>query len=320
MRNEQTRTDQSPHPHAPEQVPPRLLELADLFGFCRASFLETADRYHWTPAAGSAAEQDATVLPSPDPAIMDRQGETGFRLVAEVAQTYVLAASGHLGGLASLYAAGEVHFSPGLLVRAVMENCAHALWVLGEAGDDPEERLARAYLEELRSAEEAQGTTKLMGGSTSSQYQKARAWHRLLRREIQRRFAVGADELGTGTLRGQTLPGLTDSVLWMYDLTAAAGGTIDARGAEGIYGFLSNLTHPTLYPIKQMRVWTHDETAGHAVAHLELDVAFNENLARAALAAFYNTLTYINSYFGWPTDINDGLTARLDEVIPGFLI
>lgn len=313
-------TDVPHDPPAPGQVPSRLLELADLFAFCRGVFLETADCHHWAPADGSAAEQDATVLPSPDPAIMDRQGETGFRLVAEVVQTYVLGASGHLGGLASMYATGEVHFSPGLLVRAVMENCAHALWVLGQAGDDPEERLARAYLEELKSAEEAQGTAKLIGGSTSSQYQKARAWHRLLRRQVQTRFAVSAEDLGTGQLRGQTLPGLTDSVLWMYDLAAAAGGRIDARGAEGIYGFLSNLTHPTLYPIKQMRVWNHDETAGHAVALLQLDVGFSENLARVALAAFYNTLTYITSYFGWPTDLIDGLTARLDEDIPGFVI
>lgn len=313
-------TDQ-PHPPQPTgPVSPRLLELANLFGFCRTAFLDTADRYHWSPAPDSAAEQDANALPSPDPGIVDCQGETGFRLVAEVVQTYMLAASGHLGGLASMYSTGEVHFSPGLLVRAVMENCAHALWVLGEAGDDPEERLARAYLEELQSAEEAQGTAKLMGGTTSSQYQAARGWHRLLRRQVQGRFSVTPDELGRGQLRGQSMPGLTDSVLWMYDLTAAAGGTIDARGAEGMYGFLSNLTHPTLYPVKQMRVWTHDETTGHAVAHLQLDVDFSENLARAALAAFYNTLTYVTSYFGWPTEVHDGLTAKLDEVIPGFLI
>ncbi|GGB91191.1 hypothetical protein N798_07425 [Knoellia flava TL1] len=125
-----------------------------------------------------------------------------------------------------MYATGEVHFSPGLLVRAVMENCAHALWVLGDAGDEPEERLARAYLEELNSAKEAQGTAKLMGGSTSGQYHDARAQHRLLRRQVQSRSAVSADELGTGQLRGQSLPGLTDSVLWMYDLTAAANARL----------------------------------------------------------------------------------------------
>ena len=39
-----------------------------------------------------------------------------------------------------------------------------------------------------------------------------------------------------------------------------------------------------------------------------------------ALAAFYNTLTYVTSYFGWPIDVHDGLTAQLDEVIPGFFI
>ena len=34
--------------------------------------------------------------------------------------------------------------------------------------------------------------------------------------------------------------------------------------------------------------------------------------------AFYNALTYVTSYFGWPTSVHDGLTARIDETMPTF--
>ncbi len=43
-----------------------------------------------------------------------------------------------------------------------------------------------------------------------------------------------------------------------------------------------------------------------------------ENEARAALAAFYNALSYTTSYFGWPTTILDRLEDRVRETIPNF--
>jgi hypothetical protein len=36
----------------------------------------------------------------------------------------------------------------------------------------------------------------------------------------------------------------------MYDVTERMGGTISGDVAKGIYGFLSNMTHPTLYPAR----------------------------------------------------------------------
>src|SRR3546814_4084362 len=73
------------------------------------------------------------------------------------------------------------------------------------------------------------------------------------------------------------------------------------------------MTHPTLYPARQRREWTSDPATGHPVAHLRVDLGSAENEARAALAAFYNALTYTTSYFGWPTTVVDALTTTIED-------
>src|SRR3546814_16453271 len=80
------------------------------------------------------------------------------------------------------------------------------------------------------------------------------------------------------------------------------------------------MTHPTLYPARQRREWTSDPATGHPVAHLRVDLGSAENEARAALAAFYNALTYTTSYFGWPTTVVDALTTPIDDSIPTFFV
>ncbi|MGC5225448.1 hypothetical protein ACPW96_23025 [Micromonospora sp. DT81.3] len=297
----------------------RMAELSALFSACRDAFHETADTYHWTPAPGSPAASDAAALPSPDPAISDPQGETGHRLIAEVVQIFLLSASGQMGGLASLFKDGEVLFSPPLLIRAVIENCAHAGWVLGEDGESAEDRLARVYLEELKSAEEAKKNAGRLRGKVDPTYLRTEATYKMLKTQILTRFsgATKAD-LGLWRLNGQELPGLEAAVKWMYSLTEAAGGTIDQDVASGIYGLLSNLTHPTLYPVREQRQWVHDAATGHAVAQLRVEVNSVENDARAALAAFYNALNYTTSYFGWPTTVLTALEKKIEATIPDF--
>lgn len=306
---------QSPSP----EFSARLEELAALFLACRHSFHEIADTYHWLPAPGSPGAQDAVALPSPDPKVPSPQGETGHRLLAEIVQTFLLTASGHLGGLASLYLSGEIVFSPPLLIRAVIENCAHAVWVLGEEGEDAEDRLARCYLEERKSTEEAKKNSGYMHGKTTSSYAHAAEVYKEIQRQTLARFPdTTMEDLGRYKLHGQELPRLEDSVKDMYALTEAAGGTVTVKQAEGIYGFLSNMTHPTLYPARQRRGWYSDPEHGHKVAYLHIEIGSTEQEARAALAAFYNALTYTTSYFGWPTTIIEALEARLEAVIPTF--
>ncbi|MFE0527122.1 hypothetical protein ACFW0V_05935 [Micromonospora parva] len=308
--------------HPSDEIVNRLVEIASLFVACRDAFFETADCFHWTPARRSPAERAAAELPSPDPAVAEPLGETGHRLIAEVVQTYLLTASGHLGGLASLYASCEVIFPTPALIRSTIENCAHAVWVLGGDSDESSEnRLARAYLEELVSAEEAKKNAGRMHAKTHRSYLLADKRYRALKDEIIARFpGTTMEALGNRILNGQTLPKLEAAVSWMYELTQSYGGTIDSRTGAGVYGFLSNMTHPTLYPARQLRVWADDPATGHKVANLRVDLGSAENAARAALAAFYNALTYTTSYFGWPTAIIDELTAEIEESMPTFFV
>lgn len=254
---------------------------------------------------------------------MTPHGETGHRLIAEVVQTYLLTASGHLGGLASLYRDGEVFFPPAVLVRAVIENCAHAMWVLGDDPDEaPETRLARAYLEEVVSAEESKKTAGRLGSKTGSTYIRENRRYRELKAEVLARFpATTPTDLGSYLLEGQQWPRPEACVEWMYAFMERSGGsTIDRRGALGVYGFLSNMTHPTLYPARQLREWTPDPTHGHPVAYLKLDVDFLERQASAAVAAFYQTLSYATSYFGWDTSVHDALTSKIDAKMPDYFV
>lgn len=310
--------------HTPDDFAERLVEIADLFAASRDAFFETADRFHWTPAPESPAAAAADDLPSPDIAVTAPRGATGHRLVAEVVQTYLLTASGHLGGLASLYKSGEVIFPTPALIRSTIENCAHAVWVLGDDTDQsPDNRLARAYLEELVSAEEAKKNAGRMRDKTHPSYISANTYYKALKAEIIERFPGTTPEtLGASprTLNGQSMPNLEAAVEWMYELTKSFGGLIDGRTATGIYGFLSNMTHPTLYPARQRREWAEDPDASHRVAYLRVDLGSTENEARAALAAFYNALTYTTSYFGWPTDVVDELTAVIEGTMPTFFL
>ena len=308
----------------PDDVNNRLAEIADLFVASRDAFFETADRFHWIPGQGSPAAQAQADLPSPDPAVNVPRGETGHRLIAEVVQIYLLAASGHLGGLASLYRSGDVIFPTPALIRSTIENCAHAVWVLGEdTGESADNRLARAYLEELVSAEEAKKNAGRMRGKTHPSYVTANRDYLAVKAEIVERFpGTTPESLGAAarTLNGESMPSLEAAVMWMYELTRSHGGAINGRAATGFYGFLSNMTHPTLYPARQAREWAEDPDTGHRVAYLRVDPNFTENEARAALAAFYNALTYTTSYFGWPTDVVDELTAVIEGTMPTFFV
>lgn len=308
--------------HPPDDIISRLGEIASLFVACRDAFFETADCFHWTPAQRSPAAHAAAELPSPDPAVAEPRGETGHRLIAEVVQTYLLTASGHLGGLTSLYASCEVIFPTPPLIRSTIENCAHAVWVLGEdPNESSENRLARAYLEELVSAEEAKKNAGRMRAKTHASHLLADQHYTALKDEIIARFpGTTTAALGNRTLNGQTLPNLEAVVRWMYELTQSYGGTIDGRAGTGIYGFLSNMTHPTLYPARERREWADDPVTGHQVAYLCVGLGSAENAARAAIAAFYNALTYTTSYFGWPTAIIDELTAKIEETMPTFFV
>ena len=300
----------------------RLEELAQTLEACRDAFHETANEFHWEPVAGSGAAAAADAFPSPDPAIVAPIGETGHRLITEAIQIFLFSSAAHLGSWAALLRAAEVVATPPLLLRAVIENCAHAVWV---AGDDPDEapadRLARAYLEELKSAEEAKKNAGRLRGKTDPTHTRTATAYKKVKADIAARFPDSTPEtLAKWQLNNQQLPGLEDAVKWMYELTARFGGSIDETVASGLYGLLSNLTHPTLYTVREMRVWSKDEKTGHNVANIRVTIESVEKDVRAALAAFYNALSYVTSYYGWPESSLRSLEGKIEAVIPDFFI
>jgi len=128
----------------------RLLELADVLAACRKSFFETASRFHWIPQPGSGADLVATELPSPDPLLKSPRPGTGHRMITEGVQTHLQTTAGLVGALGALYRAGEVFAAPATVVRGALESAARVFWIIGDATDDPEQILARTYLEEFR--------------------------------------------------------------------------------------------------------------------------------------------------------------------------
>lgn len=300
----------------------RLDELAQTVSACREAFHETANKFCWVPAAGSGAAQAAMYLPSPDPVIDKPSGETGHRLVTEVIQIFLFNAAAHLGSWAALLRAAEVVSTPPLLLRAVIENCAHVVWLIGnDPAEAPENRLARAYLEELISAEEAKKNAGRLHGKSGDTYARTVDAYKKVKTDIATRFDGSClEESGKKTLRGQVLPGLEESVKLMYELTASFGGTIDKTGASGLYGILSNLTHPTLYTTRDMRAWTKDETTGYNVANVRVTIESVEKDVRVGLAAFYNAMCYVTSYNGWSETTLRTLESKIEAVIPDFFV
>ncbi len=307
---------------ASEAAHARLLQLAELCHLCREMFYMTANEFHWRPTRGSAAEALATALPSPDPRIATPRPETGHRLITGVVQTYLLTAAGHLGGLSALFRADEVLFTPGMVVRGVIECSARVMWVVGDGSDGPEDLLARAYLEELLSAEEAKKAAGRLGGRSSDLYRQRDNAYRDVKAEILARFAgTTLDDLGRWTLQGQTLAKPGEAVSRMYELLETrAGSLVTSKMAEGIYDYLSNVTHPTLYPTRELRDWV--SSADHldeTVAVLRVETDFVERETAAAVLAYYNALSYVTSFFGWSTSVHEQLTQAIDWILAGIL-
>lgn len=303
----------------------RVQHIADLLAACRKSFYETVGDFHWTPVSGSFADDVATTLPSPDPLLSNPRLETGYRLINHAVQTHLQTGAGLLGALGALYETGEVFAAPGSVVRGSLESVARVFWILGDRNDHPEQLLARAYLEEFLSAEEAKTAAGRMGGKASAPYvARARMWSEL-RTDILHRFPGATkddiDKKDGRNLAGECLISPSGGVTSMFGLLEReVGATVTARMALGMYDFLSNSTHPTLYPSRQRRVWIeHPDHPRERLALERIDLGLVRKQATAPILAYYNALTYVTSYFGWPSYVYDALRTQINTTLPGTL-
>jgi hypothetical protein len=85
--------------------------------------------------------------------------------------------------------------------------------------------------------------------------------------------------------------------------------------AVGTYDYLSSLSHPTLYAHAQM--WTVAETASDRRVESSVIIEDQDKQARIALVPYYETLTDVTHYNGWPAGSHDRLTAAMDRLLPG---
>jgi hypothetical protein len=297
-------------PYSEEQAS-RFLELAELMGACRQAFRDTASDTQWRPVLGSAGEADVRAIVAHDPPYPNGvHARLSFLLYF-----YLSAASEHLGGLAVLYATKEVLFPPGPLIRAVLEHCARLFWFL-QQGDSPvEEKLARLYLEELLSAEQAKRTAGRLEGKGSEQYRARAAAFKALRDEAEEAFGGPIlDEHERTTIRGQQLIGLEDCVGWMYEFLSHP---LPDRQGHGVYEYASNISHPTLYTHFDM--WARGEVDGQSTLVSQISLQDHGRRVGMAVVPFYEALGYLSSYYGWPGQPMETLTAEVERLLPEIL-
>lgn len=180
--------------------------------------------------------------------------------------------------------------------------------ILDGHGRDRSARLARAWLDAVNSAKQARKNARRLRGETSPEYaQEARILDEL-QAEAERVFPEPWRDGRKVSYAQQVLPTLTDGVAQLYS---------SQDGGEGIYGLMSDYTHPTLYTI--MRLAGVVVVNGTPEVRLQLDLDSHDERATIAVTAFYDALARSIRYFGWsPSGIED-LNREIDRVLPGAL-
>ncbi len=222
----------------------RFAEIANLFTECRSAFRDVTQQTQWQPTSGSAALRDIEALSDHEPSY-PAQATTK---VPQTVYFYLLAASEQLGGLAALYSSHEVLLAPGALVRSTLEFCAHALWVLQPCA--VEDRLARAYLEELLSADEARKASAQLLGKEDPRYLKHAATYSALPGEVALSFP-GAFKYERGRPSAERKSRAGSCSVRQVDVRVREPARECGRRA-GHLSFYSNLSHPTLYQLGEL--------------------------------------------------------------------
>jgi hypothetical protein len=294
-----------------EEFAAKLDEISRAFYACRLAFRSVADETEWRPREGSPAAQDTQRLAAREPPY-----PTGTAsLLSLLPYFYLSAASEHLGALGALYREREVLIPPLALVRASVEHSARVLWLLQLGNEPVEDRLARAYLEMLLSSEEQKKTSGRLLGKESQGYRDSAAAFRRLREEARAVFGDPiADEDGRATLRGQQMPGLEECVAWMFGFVKSDPPAADLRG---IYDYISNSSHPTMYT--HIDMWEMADVDGSEQVVSQVTTEEHATRARIAVVPFYEALSCVMSYNGWPRDRHEELTTVLDELLPGVI-
>jgi hypothetical protein len=283
----------------------RLRQLAKAFYGCQLAFLAAIDTSGGPYAPGSPADADAQVFAEP------RFPPLARALVRGQSYFYVSAAAEHMRGLGALYDKEEVLIPPPVLVRCVLEYSARVVWLLAD-DQQSEGRLARAYLEQLFSAVERKKTSGRLLGKHSSEHRNDTAELKALRDKASHAFGENVvDDQGQHRIRGERRPGLEDCVAALVRRLPADAPAHDHRG---VYDYVSNFSHPTVYP--HIEMWRPIEVDGARSFELAITAEDHDRRATLAIASFCEALNHLIGYHGWSREPYDRLRETLALLLP----
>jgi len=233
--------------------------------------------------------------------------EPGQR-IHRFAQGWMVVAGDHMAGIAALCRAREVVFAPSPLVRAVVEYCGRVVWLL-DPKIRPDQRLGRALVDELFSAEELCTAASHLGGKGSAPHQSARSALKDLRAEILNWFpdAVVTQGPKDWSIAGERFLSPTAAIEQFGERWG------DSRQWVGTYDGLSSHTHPGAAIFEFFAI----DDDGDVVATTDREAV--EKLVRMAVVPYYQALRHLIAYCKWPTQEFDHWEEQLKGVLSGLI-
>lgn len=228
---------------------------------------------------------------------------------AVISTLFTQQAAEHLEAVQSLIKERQVTFSIAPLTRSIVELCGHVYWLLDPSlMDNPRGRAARVFLAELDDATKRASAAKAFEHPDTEQIVK---FKKALRQEVLPVLfypsEIEFDERSGALVRlcKQSKPGLSASLRFIENAIAQDVVT------PGMYGYLSNATHPTPYIVEEVYRWDEAQGRGYFV----LPEARNPYaLTRLAVVAFTLMWQVIAAYRGLDQQEAVDLAIEIDTL------
>ena len=296
----------------PDEHRARFADFVRLLLVCRNVLRVVMQETEMRPATDSAADIDIRTLSERTPAAH----EIVPRLIPVTIETYLYAASEHIGALSALYEREEVLLGPLVLGRSAIEHCAHAIWILGSGHPEPVEgRVARALLDELHGARQALKQTAGLTGTESEDHRQRQETYEVFEAASLSVFAAPIRVKKQFVLGGHSLPGHAEIVV---EASRLARTRLADEVIRGTYSLMSNTVHPTPHTIREL--FAIERQGEQPTATLNRPDDFHENLVKMVVYFFYNALTYVMSYKGLDPQGHQALTEAIDTLMSDLFV
>jgi hypothetical protein len=224
------------------------------------------------------------------------------------AMVFLVVQEQHIQALAALLRQQLVFFSIAPIARSVLELSGRVAWLL-DTRIDSRTRAARGFLGQIEDATKAKRTAYALDMKHASKF--GQRLHDVRKVTAPARFDESEIETmkdGVMLIRKQRLPGLRDSLRINEEVHQ------NPWNAGGMYDYLSNATHPTLYTALEMFSVDGQTSSGRMTSlHLE-NMILPYRLCRTSAQAFLDTWALHAAYTGLDVELPRLLGRELDEL------